>query len=120
LVHSLYRVSKEIRGQFPKIDQFISNSMIIFLKARVPRMDTFNLIESSIPSPPQPMVTRWGTWFTTALYDYEYFLIIKAIINLFDIKYATSIAKCHKLLSEGTLQNNLMYIKAKLSSFQLS
>jgi len=49
-----------------------------------------------IPLPPQPIVTRWGTWLTAALYYCEHFLIIQAILNQFDKKDAISIAKCQK------------------------
>jgi len=34
-----------------------------------------------IPMPPQPILTRWGTWLDVANYYFENYEIIKTIIN---------------------------------------
>lgn len=60
-------------------------------------------------------MTRWSTWLTVEIYYCEYFPIIRNIINQFDKEDAILIAKCQKLLSEGTLQYNLIYIKLNFS-----
>jgi hypothetical protein len=75
LAHGLHRISEEIRGQFSDVDQFISNAKKIFLKAPS-RVDTFKIMDPSIPLLPQPIVTRWGTLLTAALYYCEHFPII--------------------------------------------
>ncbi|KAE9543713.1 hypothetical protein AGLY_002109 [Aphis glycines] len=96
LAHDLNRVSEEIRGQFSEVDQFISNAKKIFLKAPS-RVDTFKTMAPGIPLPPQPIVTRWGTWLTAALYYCEHFPIIQAIINQFDKEDAILICKMSKI-----------------------
>lgn len=99
--------------------QFISNAKKIFIKAPS-RVDTFKTMAPGIPLPPQPILLRWGTWLTAAFYYCEHFPIIQAIINQFDKEDAISIAKCQKLLSEGTLKNKLIYIKPNFSSLPVA
>ena len=79
-------------------------------------MDTFKTMAPGIPLPPQPIVTRWGTWLTAALYYCEHFPIIEVIINQFDKGDAISIAKCQQLLiGDINLKNKLIYIKSNFS-----
>jgi len=84
-------------------------------------MDTFKTMAPGIPLPPQPIVTRWSTWLTAALYYCEHFPIIEAIINQFDKGDAISIAKCQQLLSgDINLKNKLIYIKSNFSNLPVA
>jgi len=61
VAHALHRVCKEIRLQFPKVDELISNMKNIFLKTPS-WIQIFRNIAPNIPLPLEPILTRWGTW----------------------------------------------------------
>lgn len=71
VAHGLHRVAETIRGQFPKIDELISNTKKIFLKAPS-RIDLFKNEAPGIPLPPSPVLTRWGTWISACIYYCEH------------------------------------------------
>ena len=76
LAHGLHRVAEEVRGQFQDVDKLISNVKKIFLKAPT-RCDLFRDKAPDVPLPPQPVVTRWGTWINAALYYAEHLTSIQ-------------------------------------------
>jgi hypothetical protein len=65
LVHGLHRVAEEIRGNCPEVDSLISNVKKIFLKAPL-RVEKFEQEASSLPLPPQPVLTCCGMWLNAA------------------------------------------------------
>jgi hypothetical protein len=65
LVHGLHRVAEEIRGNYPDVDNFISNVKKIFLKAPL-RVEKFKQAPSQ-PLPPKAVLTRWRTWLDAAM-----------------------------------------------------
>jgi len=71
LAHGLHRVAEEIRNHFPKVDQLISDTKKIFLKCPT-RVQYFKEMAPNIPLPPQPELTRWGTWLEAATYFCEH------------------------------------------------
>jgi len=85
LAHGLHRVAEEIRNQYKNVDQLVSNVKKTFLKAPS-RIQTLKSVASDIPLPPQPILTRWGTWIDAALYYCKYFEIIKQVIDMLDEK----------------------------------
>ena len=66
LAHALHRICEEIRRLFPEVDQIIANGKKIFLKAPS-RVQIFQEMASDVPLPPQPVLTRWGTWVSAAI-----------------------------------------------------
>lgn len=115
VAHALHRVAEEIRKYFPKVDQLISNGKKIFLKAPS-RVNTFKEIAPTIPLPPQPVLTRWGTWLNAAFYYCEHFDTIKNVVTKFDKNDAVSIEYVLDLLSDSELQSNLIYIKSNFGT----
>lgn len=61
VVHGLHRVAETIHGQFPKIDELVSNTKKIFLK-NPSRIDLFKTEAPGIPLPSTPILTRLSTW----------------------------------------------------------
>jgi hypothetical protein len=58
------------------------------------------------PLPPQPVVTRWGTWLEAAFFLSKHFDLVKLFINMLkdDI---VSVKECKSLL----INKDLHYIK---------
>jgi len=107
--HGLHRVTEEIRNQYKNVDQLVSNVKKTFLK--VPsRTQTLKSVASDIPLSPQPILTRWSTWFDAALYYCKHFEIIKQVIDMLDKNDAESIKKCKQILKSNNLEANLSFI----------
>jgi len=111
IAHALHRVAEEIRGHFSKVDKLVSNGKKIFLKAPS-RVDKFREIAKGIPLPPQPVITRWGTWLNASIYYCEHFESIKEVVNALDSEDAISIKKVQTVIKSSSLHRNLIYIKA--------
>lgn len=67
LAHALHRVAEEIRSYFKNVDLLVANRKQIFLKAPS-RVELFREKYPLTPLPPQPIVTRWGTWLQAVAY----------------------------------------------------
>jgi hypothetical protein len=64
----------------------------------------------TLPLPPQPIVTRWGTWLNAANYYCTNYSETEKIFNNFDRKDSSSIKSVQELFSV-TMSKNLAYIK---------
>jgi len=58
LAHGLHVVAGDILGKYLEADRLISNIKRIFLKAPL-RDEKFMQVSTSLPLPPQPILTRW-------------------------------------------------------------
>jgi hypothetical protein len=65
----------------------------------------------TLPLPPEPIVTHWGTWLDAANYYCTNYSEIEKIFNKFDTKDSSSIKSVQELFSV-TMSRNLAYIKA--------
>jgi len=114
LVHGLHRVAEEIREQFSDVDLLISSIKKIFLKAPS-RIRIFKEIAPELSLPPQPILTRWGTWISAASYYAKNFQKIKEIVEHLDEDSAASIKTVKKLMVKKSLQNDLAFIFSNYS-----
>jgi len=96
--HGLHRVAEEVRSRYDSVDQLISNIKKIFRKAPS-RILLFKTVAPDITLPPEPVITRWGTWINAAIYYCEHFEIIFNIVNKFDSEDALSIKNAKKYLA---------------------
>ena len=76
--HGLHRLAEEIRSKFPSVNNLISTVKKIFSKAPS-RINAFKKVLPTTPLPPQPVVTRWGTWLEAAFYYAEHVDKIKEV-----------------------------------------
>lgn len=109
--HGLHRVAEEIRGQFNTVDKLISSVKKIFRKAPS-RLQLFKTEAPNIKLPPEPILTRWGSWINAAVYYCENFRIIRHIIFMLDKNEAISIRDAQHYIVKPGLENNLTYIKS--------
>jgi hypothetical protein len=56
--------------------------------------------------PPEPILTRWGTWIKASLYYCEHFELTQSILNSFDENDAVSIKMAQKYIGQKTLKIN--------------
>lgn len=107
--HALHRVSEEVRNQFGTVDKIVANVKKVFKKAPS-RIQIFKNYAPDIPLPPEPIITRWGTWINAILYYCKYYEQIRDIVNMLDSNDALSIKVSKKNLMKEYVQNNLIYI----------
>lgn len=62
--------------------------------------------------PPQPIVTRWGTWIEAAIYYAKNFEEIKQFLTALDAADAKSIKKAKAVILVPSLKNDLAFIKS--------
>lgn len=65
--------------------------------------------------PPQPILTRWGTWLNAANYYCTNYNVIEDVVNEFNEGEASSIKTAKTLFSNSTLTGDLAYIKSNFS-----
>lgn len=68
-----------------------------------------------LPLPPQPIVTRCGTWIEAAVYYSDNFTQIKDFLSQFDSSEAKSIRKAKSVIDQTTLKRELVFIKSNFS-----
>ena len=109
LAHGMHRVAEEIRGKFSRVDKLISRVKQVFLKAPS-RTILFKTEAPGIPLPPEPILTRWGTWINAASYYCQHFKEIHGVLQKLDSNDAVSIKEAKVLLSENSIEANLVFI----------
>lgn len=106
--HAIHRICEFIREEFPDVNTLISTCKKILLKAPS-RLSLYKENCPNLPLPPQPIITRWGTWLEAAIFYARNFDVIKSfVLNLPD--EAVSIKDCKKVLLLQDLHEQLKFI----------
>ncbi|KAL4143990.1 hypothetical protein QTP88_006235 [Uroleucon formosanum] len=106
--------AEQIRIDFPLVDKLISSVKKVFLKCPS-RIQIFKNEAPELSLPPEPVLTRWGTWLTAAIYYCDSYQTIKKIINKFDPNDASSIRTAQEIIGERSVEANLAFIKSNFS-----
>ncbi|KAJ3652297.1 hypothetical protein Zmor_018275 [Zophobas morio] len=69
------------------------------------------------PLPPEPALTRWGTWIQAALFYAEHFDVLRQVVMSFEATDAQSIKKAQEFLNKANIKNELLYIKTHFKIF---
>jgi hypothetical protein len=85
LAHALHRVAEEVPGSYPEVDKLIANGKKIFIKSLL-RVQKFKEEAPTLPLPPKPIVTRWGTWIDAVNYHCTNYSEIEKIFNKFHLQ----------------------------------
>lgn len=113
--HALHRVAEEVRAMFPDVDKLVANGKKTFRKSAA-RITTFREIAPQTPLPPQPILTRWGTWIKSAVYYAENFEEFESVTDSLDGSDAASIRVVQQLTKQPSLKRDLAFIKAHFGS----
>ncbi|XP_025406521.1 uncharacterized protein LOC112680587 [Sipha flava] len=113
-VHGLYRVAEQVRSHFSTVDKLIASVKPVFKKAPS-RLQLFKNELPGVNLPPEPVITRWGTWINAGSYYCENIQAVRHIIGILDQEDAISIQKAKKCLDKPNLENNLAYIESNFS-----
>ena len=112
--HGLHRVCEMVREMFKEVNSLIATVKKIFLKAPS-RVVTWKEIHPNLPLPPEPVLTRWGTWLEAALFYATNYAKVKTILDRLDPDDALSIEKGQELFQSCSLEADLAFIAAHLS-----
>lgn len=64
-----------------------------------------------LPLPPQPIVTRWGTWLQAAIYYADNYNQVAQFLDAMDADDAKSIRKAKNMIAKPNLATDLSFIK---------
>lgn len=117
--HALHRVSETIRSEYPDIDCLISNVKKVFLKAPS-RVKILKDLYPDMPLPPEPVITRWGTWLHAVSYYVKYFNEIKTVLSRLRESEALSIRVAKQMCEKTNIENDLRYINEYFGSIELA
>jgi len=107
IVHALHLVCEDIRNSFENADKFVANFKKILSKS--PKRIQKYKKSTELPLPPQPVVTRWGTWLNTCFFHIDNFKKIKTFLQkLSDESKAIKNAK--ELVNTEELENEFIQI----------
>lgn len=90
VVHAVNLVCEKIRYIFHDPNDLIANVKKIFVKAPY-RVRAFQEACPDIPLPPEPVLTRWGTWLEAVVYYDEHYNAIQSVVSKFDADDAVAI-----------------------------
>ncbi|KAJ3617252.1 hypothetical protein MTP99_007347 [Tenebrio molitor] len=60
--------------------------------------------------PPEPVLTRWGTWLEAAVFYQENFTTIKDVVDSFNSSDSVAIQESQHAFNNARIQNELAYI----------
>ena len=113
VAHAAHQVAEEVRSMFDDVNALVSNGKSIFLKAPA-RVTIFREKAPGIPLPPQPVLTRWGTWIAAVQYYSEHIAEFPSVVYALKVIEAVSIREVRKLLEKPSLKDDLAFIAAHL------
>jgi len=79
------------------------------------RVVTYREMQPNLPLPPQPVITRWGTWLEAASFYCQNFNAVKEVINSLPEEDAQCIGESQAMFSKPTVQRDLAYIHTHFS-----
>lgn len=68
-----------------------------------------------MPLPPEPIITRWGTWLTAVAYYCDHFEDVRAVVNTFNDEDAESIVRAKQLFSNNQVKTDIVFVKSNFS-----
>lgn len=125
LAHGLHRVAEVIRSSYSDVDSFIGNVKKIFRKAPS-RIQQFKEIAPGVPLPPNPIITRWGSWLDAAFYYATHYVQIVKVVNSLDSTEAHAIEIAKSLISDDLassldfIQKNFCHLPKAITLLQTS
>jgi hypothetical protein len=111
LAHALHNVCEFLVIKFSKVNRLISCGKKVFKKSPN-RVAKFRDMCPEIPLPPEPVITRWGSWLMAVEYYTKYFDKFSEVIQHFDGEESVFIEELQELVNNFNLKNDLAFIYA--------
>ena len=78
VAHLLHNCAMRVRAHFKNIHEIIATIKAATIKNKDRKKDFH---DAGLPSPPDPVITRWATWLRAALYYNENLPTVRTIVN---------------------------------------
>ena len=78
VAHLLHNCAMHVHAHFKNIDEIIATIKAATIKNKDRKKDFH---DAGLPSPPDPVITRWATWHRAALYYSENLPAVRIIVN---------------------------------------
>ena len=78
VAHLLHNCAMRVRAHFRNVDEVIAMIKAATIKNKDRKK---NFHDAGLPSPPDPVITRWATWLKAALYYNEKLPAVRTIVN---------------------------------------
>lgn len=114
VAHMLNRVAEKVRELFPNVNKLINNVKKCFLKSPS-RIQLYKETLPGLPLPPEPVITRWGTWIEAVIFNANNYEGIKTVVEKLDNDLSASVESCKKMFNLPTVKNDLAFIKINFS-----
>jgi len=114
VAHMLNRVAEKVRDIHPKVNKLINNVKKSFLKAPS-RVQVYKELLPGVPLPPEPIITRWGTWISAVIFTSQNFEGIKSVFESLNDDSAC-VQTCKELLNLNSVKNDLTFIQVHFSN----
>lgn len=111
VLHGISLICEKIRSVFDDVNDLVANVKKVFIKAPL-RVRLFKDLCPDVPLPPEPVVTRWGTWLSAAIYYESYLDSIKLVIDNMDDEGAASIIRAKRAIALPNTKFSLNIIKS--------
>lgn len=108
IAHALHRVCESVRSKYATANRFVSEMKKVLLKS--PFRTQLYRETTDLPLPPDPVVTRWGTWVNAAVFYAENFNAIKEFLYRLDAEDAQAIDAAQKLSQDETVRQQLLEV----------
>lgn len=112
MAHALNLIAEKVRDSFPELNSLVNQGKKIFLKAPSRVVVYKELMEVALP--PTPVLTRWGTWLSAALFYAEHWNKYTEVIRKLEkneADCAQSLDKVAKLIENVELRKSLTFVK---------
>ena len=105
---------QKIRSQFPAVNDLIASGKKLFLKAPVP-VQFYKDCLPQVPLPPEPVLTRWGTWISAVSFYQENFNQVKEVVTKLEDEYAC-VREAKVVFGSDTVYQDVNFIHAHFST----
>uniref|UniRef100_UPI00358E2E52 transcription factor 19 isoform X1 n=1 Tax=Myxine glutinosa TaxID=7769 RepID=UPI00358E2E52 len=113
VAHALHRVCETVREMFKDVNDLIATTKKAFVKAPS-RVVLWKEQQPNLSLPPEPILTRWGTWIDAALFYAEHFEAIKDIVDQLNDD-AMAIRSAKDLFGKADIKLSLVFLNAHVS-----
>jgi len=105
VAHLMHNCAMEVKSHFHDVDQLIAS-----IKAATVKNKSRQAMFAAIGYPPQPIVTRWGSWLNVALYYARNLPEVKSIVESFEGS-GVLVTQAKNSLQTPSLATQLLKIK---------
>lgn len=109
LAHALHLVADKIRILFKRVDKLISTVKKVFVKAPS-RISKFKELFPELELPPEPVLTRWGTWLEAVQYYSSHIQEVSLVLDTLNDSDAASIPVAKELCHDEKVRDQLELI----------